>query len=98
MRWPLSQSAMIFEWDEGKNQKNVQKHGVDFNDAKEVFQDSRRLTSPDLRKDYGEDRWKTVGAVLGLIFSVIFTLRESAIRIISARKASRKERDEYFNQ
>jgi uncharacterized protein len=88
---------MIFEWDEEKNQKNVQKHGIDFNDAKEVFQDQNRLTSPDLRKDYGENRWKTIGTVLGLIFSVIFTPRKSAVRIISARKASNKERDEYFN-
>jgi uncharacterized protein len=89
---------MIFEWDEDKNRKNIQKHGIDFNDAKEVFQDQNRLTSPDLRKDYGEIRWKTIGNILGLIFSVIFTLRNSAVRIISARKASKKERDEYLNQ
>ena len=89
---------MTFEWDEEKNRKNIQKHGIDFNDAKDVFKDPKRLTSPDQRKNYGEERWKTVGAILGLIFSVIFTLRNSAIRIISARRASRKEREEYFNQ
>lgn len=89
---------MNFDWDENKNQKNIAKHGVDFNQAKEVFQDKKRTISPDKRINYGEDRWKTVGSILGAIFSVIYTIRNTTIRIISARRASRKERKEYFNQ
>ena len=89
---------MDFEWDENKNQKNISKHGVDFNQAKEVFSDKKRTISPDQRANYGEDRWKTVGSILGAIFSVIYTIRQTTIRIISARKANKKERRDYFNQ
>jgi len=89
---------MEFEWDENKNKKNIQKHGIDFNDAKEVFKDEKAKKTPDLRKDYGEERWKIVGDFVGAILSVIFTIRDAAIRIISARRANKKEKDEYFNQ
>jgi uncharacterized DUF497 family protein len=47
---------MNFDWDENKNQKNIAKHGVDFNQAKEVFKDHNRTISPDKRVNYGEDR------------------------------------------
>ena len=43
---------MKFEWDENKNKTNMQKHGIDFNDAKEVFKDKDSKLAPDLRKDY----------------------------------------------
>ena len=86
---------MDFEWDEDKNQKNIQKHGIDFNDAKEVFEDKKRITTKDDRKDYGEIRWLTIGAIFGAIIAVIFTFRNTAIRIISARRANWKERKEY---
>ena len=48
---------MNFEWDENKNASNKKKHGIDFNDAKEVFEDKNRHNSPDNREDYGEERW-----------------------------------------
>lgn len=86
---------MKFEWDENKNKSNIEKHGIDFDDAKGVFKDENSIVSPDLRKDYGEGRWKIIGKIFGSIISVIYTMREEAIRIISARKASRKEREEY---
>jgi uncharacterized DUF497 family protein len=89
---------MLFEWDEKKNQKNIEKHGIDFNDAKEVFNDKKLLKSPDLRQDYGEERWKVIGGIFGAVIAVIYTLREAVTRIISARRASQKERDEYNNQ
>jgi len=47
---------MEFEWDENKNKSNKQKHGIDFNDTKEVFKDENSKIAHDLRKDYGEDR------------------------------------------
>lgn len=88
---------MEFEWDEYKNESNQEKHGIDFNDAKEVFKDDNSKVSPDLRKEYGESRWKIIGKIYGSIISVIYTMRDKAVRIISARKASRNERDEYNN-
>ena len=49
-------------------------------------------------KDYGEDRWKIIGKIYGSIISVIYTLRNEVTRIISARKASFNEREEYNNK
>ena len=89
---------MEFEWDENKNKSNQEKHGIDFNDAKEVFNDENSKVSQDLRKDYGEIRWRIIGKIYGSIISVIYTMRDKAVRIISARKASRKERGEYNNK
>ena len=89
---------MEFEWDENKNKSNKQKHGIDFNDTKEVFKDENSKIAHDLRKDYGEDRWKIIGKTYGSIVSVIYTVRNKVIQIISARKASINERDEYNNK
>jgi hypothetical protein len=86
---------MEFDWDENKNKSNQDKHGIDFNDAKDVFNDKNSKVSEDLRKDYGESRWKIIGKIFGSIISVIYTIRDKAVRIISARKAGQKERDEY---
>jgi uncharacterized DUF497 family protein len=89
---------MEFEWDENKNKSTTQKHGIDFNDAKEVFKDENSKTAPDLRKDYGEERWKIIGKIYGSIISVIYTERNKVTRIISARKTSSIERKEYNNK
>ncbi len=89
---------MEFDWDKNKNNSNQEKHGIDFNDAKEVFKDENNVITRDLRKDYGENRSKIVGKIYGSIISVIYTMRDKITRIISARKASRKERDEYNNK
>ncbi len=86
---------MEFEWDNNKNQSNQKKHGISFEDASGVFDDNNRIEYQDSRNDYGEDRWKTIGQVFGIIISVIFTIRDTVIRLISARRASRSERDEY---
>ncbi len=85
-----------FEWDDNKNESNKKKHGIDFNDAKEVFKDKdSKIEDVDLRKDYDEERRKIVGKIKKIIIAVIYTFRGIAIRIISARSASRKERKEY---
>ena len=86
---------MEFEWDENKNSSNIKKHGIDFNDAKHIFEDKQRKTSPDLRIDYGEDRWITIGKVIDTIMVVVYTIRSNVCRLISARYAKKKERDEY---
>ena len=89
---------MDFEWDEKKNKSNQEKHGIDFNDAKETFSDENRKTSPDLRRNYGEDRWITIGKLIDTIIVVVYTIRNTAFRIISARYAKKKEREIYNNQ
>ena len=89
---------MIFEWDENKNNSNKQKHRLNFNDTKKVFNDKNKIISVDERKDYKEKRWKIIGEIYGVIISMIFTIRGTKTRIISARKASKKERKEYNNQ
>ena len=83
---------MEFEWDETKNQSNIRKHGVSFEVARHIF---RRpvLTSPDRRKNYGEDRYVSIGhAGRTALIVVAHTRRDGRIRLISARPASRKER------
>jgi uncharacterized protein len=89
---------MEFERDENKNQYNIDKHDIDFNQAKAVFNDEKRIESVDNRKNYGETRIKTIGKALDLILSVVYTMRATVTRIISARPAGKKERDVYLNQ
>ncbi len=89
---------MKFEWDENKNKSNQEKHGIDFNDAKKIFDDKNRKISPDLRKDYGEDRWVTIGKLVNIIIVIVYTIRNTSYRIISARYAKKKERQIYNNQ
>ena len=86
---------MEFEWDENKNKKNKEKHGISFEEAKEVFKDEDRVEYQDFRRDYGEERWKVIGQIFGAIITVIYTIRKTAKRLISARRASRKERERY---
>jgi uncharacterized DUF497 family protein len=86
---------MRFEWDEEKNQANIQKHGLDFADAPEMFT-APMLTALDDRADYGEDRWIGLGMIRSRIVVVVFTERgEDVIRIISLRKALKHERQRY---
>ena len=89
---------MKFEWDENKNNKNVEKHHIDFEEASEIFEDGDRINYPDDRKNYGEKRWITIGTVLEFIYTVVYTIRRDAIRMISARRANRKEREWYNNR
>ena len=92
---------MQFEWDEEKSNANKAKHGLSFELARFVFDDCYHLSLPD---DFPEEeRWRTVGLVNGvLILLVVHTLEEEnneeIIRIISARKATRHEREAYENQ
>ena len=86
---------MIFEWDDAKNQANIRKHGIDFNDVPELFQQPV-LALRDSREDYGEERWINLGRISSLISVVVTTERQGdVIRIISARKATRREARHY---
>lgn len=88
-----------FEWDEAKNLSNQKKHGVSFEDAARVFGDPLMLLFPDGQAD-GEERWRAFGQVGGhAIIMVAHTYRTNdgheRIRIISARMATRHERQTY---
>ncbi len=92
---------MTFEWDEAKNRRNIEKHGISFEEAQEIFKDPCVLTSLDDRFEYGEVRKITVGEIplttlkTTIVVVVVHTDRDGITRIISARKASRKERKNY---
>jgi uncharacterized protein len=83
-----------FEWDEAKNQANMAKHGIDFDDAIHIFT-ARILERVDNRRDYGETRTSAVGMVDGKELVVVYTMRGHICRIISARRARRDERRAY---
>lgn len=86
---------MQFEWDEAKNLENIRKHGIDFSDVFEVFENPM-LTELDERFDYGEDRWLSIGFLgVGVIVIVWTERQDNLIRIISARRANRYEREKF---
>jgi len=85
---------MHFEWDENKRLDNLEKHGIDFEDAERFF-DSEPLCFEDRRVGYSEERFVAFGAIAGRLIVTVYTLRESRIRIISMRKANARERRLY---
>jgi len=89
---------MRFVWDEAKGRRNLAKHRVSFELARLVFDDPQQLSIADPFE--GEERWRTIGWVLGVVvLMVVHTVEEKdgeeEIRIISARKATRIEREAY---
>jgi len=83
-----------FEWDPAKQRANLEKHGVEFADATAVFDDLLAVTIPDSTDD--EERYITMGLDgFGRLLTVIYTWRRDAIRLISARHATRRERRRY---
>ncbi len=87
----------MFEWDEIKARANLRKHRVDFADAATVFGDARAVTI--VQENSDEERYATIGVdALGRPLVVIYTVRGERIRIISARRATRRERAEYDRQ
>ena len=87
-----------FDWDTRKNAANKRKHGVSFEDARIVFYDDRALLIEDPDEDDGEDRFVLLGISAALRMLVVchcYREKDSLIRIISARKANRKEREDY---
>ena len=85
---------MKYQWDKDKAATNLSKHGIDFADAVSVFSDDLAITTQDERFD--EERFITIGMdVFGQILILVYTLRGNQIRVISARKATRRERKQY---
>jgi uncharacterized DUF497 family protein len=89
-----------FEWDERKNRANIEKHQISFDEAKDIFEDPLHIAKLDCRFSYFEERWITIGSAKSdkiLVVANIFfdDNGEEIIRIISARKATQKEKDFY---
>jgi len=88
-------AAVSFEWDRNKAEVNARKHGIQFADAVSVFEDGSAVTIPDNDLD-DEERWVTIGRdAFGQLLVVVYTWRGTNIRLISARKANRREQDDY---
>ncbi len=86
-----------FEWDEAKNLANIRKHGISFATARRIFEGTV-LTRLDRRREYGEDRYLSVGEVEQALIVVAHTRRDGGTRLISARPASRRERKAYHER
>ena len=84
----------MFEWDEAKSCKNLRDRGFDFAFAARIFEQDV-LEHEDARQDYGEQRIIALGEIEGEVFVVVYTWREPCRRIISARRASRREHNAY---
>ena len=86
---------MKFEWDERKNEENLRKHELDFADAHEVFE-LPMLVAVDKREGYGEERYLAIGFLKHLVVVLVFAEPDDdTIRIVSLRKASRYEREQF---
>lgn len=91
---------MKFEWNELKNKTNIEKHSISFEEAKDVFADPLHISKLDFRFNYFEERWITIGSSkknkILVVANLFFTNDgEEIIRIISARKANKKEKEYY---
>lgn len=87
---------MEFEWDERKEEINIEKHHISFKIAKQVFNDINRIEIYDMQHSFEEDRYNTIGMVEDILF-VVYTERKEKIRLISARLATEKERSLYYD-
>jgi hypothetical protein len=79
-----------FEWDDSKRRANIVKHGLDFADAVEVFEDPKQFAYRSPHPN--EERFVSIGMARGRLIAVVFTRRANKVRIISARPARRIER------
>ena len=86
---------MEFEWDAAKSARNQITRGLSFGDAAIIF-DAPTLEILDNRRAYGEVRVKAIGHIENEIYVVIYTDRQGVRRIISARRANRKERKQWL--
>ena len=88
--------SIKFDWDPRKAQRNLRKHGIDFDEASTVFADTLSITIPDPDHSEDEERWVTMGlSNRQRLLVVVHTEEEETIRIISARTADRLERRKY---
>lgn len=89
-------TSFEFQWDDRKEALNILKHGISFSAASYVFTDENRVEMYDESHSLYEDRYIVLGFVSKLLF-VVYTERDDAIRLISARIATREE-EEIYNE
>ncbi|PHV61070.1 BrnT family toxin [Cyanobacterium aponinum] len=95
--WDESIVNTDFEWDSNKEEINRKKHNITFEQGCVIF-NYPRVTFEDTRKDYGETRYIAIGRNnQDFILTVVYTIRDDRIRIISARTGNKKERIIYDN-
>jgi uncharacterized DUF497 family protein len=89
----------LFDWDDEKAAINLRKHGVDFEEAKTVFEDPFALILPDELHSDDEERWIILGlSIVARVLLIVHTERSERLRIISARQATPSEREQYEQQ
>jgi len=86
----------VITWDEPKRRRNLRKHGFDFVDAEQVFE-GVTYTYEDDRLAYGERRFVSLGLLGEIIVSIVHTEENDHIHVISMRKATKREREIYFD-
>lgn len=84
----------MFEWDEKKRKANLKKHGIDFETVWDLDW-ATVIDQPDLRSNYGEERFVLLGMIDERLHSVAYTWRSKNMRLISLRKASMREKELY---
>ncbi|MCX6107883.1 MAG: BrnT family toxin [Proteobacteria bacterium] len=87
---------MPFEFDVRKSRNNKVKHGIDFEEARSLWTDPNAIIVPVMVEP--EARWIVVGLIFDLCWTAVITFRESNVRIISCRRARKKEIQAYENQ
>ena len=87
----------LVEWYNNKNQINIRKHGISFETAALVFADEERIEYYDKLHSLNEDRYVVLGCVQGILY-VVYTMRNEAARLISARLATPTERKIYYGE
>jgi uncharacterized DUF497 family protein len=90
----LNLRTRVFEWDENKRRINIDKHGIDFLDVTDVFNDPGQYTYRSKHPKH-ELRYVTIGMMKGKLIAIVSTLRKQRLRIISARFARKHERERY---
>jgi len=86
-----------FEWDNAKAAENIRNHGVRFAEAVLAFRDNFAIDYLD-DIDYGEDRFIHIGRSGGQLLTIVYTERADRIRIISARRSTKHEQENYYSQ
>ena len=88
-----------YEWDLEKAESNLRKHGITFEGAAKMLDTDRSYERPDVQHSYGEPRIRTIGySPMGQVIVVITSTGGPKPRIISARRATKRERDEYVGR
>lgn len=88
----------IFEWDINKAASNLVKHGIEFDQAIAAFRDLFAVERIDSRFHYGEERYNLLALCDGVILHITYTERQNSIRLISARKAIKREQEYYYRE